>query len=66
MCICVTEKTHFLLKPITKLQFAFRKGHSTETALSRTINKIEKALEDGIASENIGRKGLQKLYKDLD
>ena len=41
------QRTHFISTPMIDLQFAFRKGRSTETALSRTINKIEKALETG-------------------
>jgi ribonuclease HI len=41
------ERTHFKHKPLSDHQFAFRKGRSTETALSRTINKIEKCLGRG-------------------
>ena len=38
------QKTHFKKKPMIATQFAFLKGRSTETALSRTIDKIESAL----------------------
>ena len=41
------EKTHFVNKPMTDMQFAFLKGRSTETALSRTVHKIEKAILEG-------------------
>jgi ribonuclease HI len=41
------ERTHFVAKPMTDMQFAFRKGRSTETALSKTIHKIEQALYKG-------------------
>ena len=38
------EREHFKKKPMIRTQFAFLKGRSTETALSRVVDKIESAL----------------------
>jgi ribonuclease HI len=38
------ECTTFRLKPFNTNQHAFRKGHSTEAALSKTVNQLEQAV----------------------
>ena len=38
------EREHFKQKPMIRTQFAFLKGRSTETALSRVVDKIESTL----------------------
>ena len=47
-----TARTHFAHKPMVANQFAFMKGRSTETALSRVIDKIEQAIHNG--KESVG------------
>ena len=38
---------HFRQKPMIKTQFAFMRGRSTESALSRVVSQIERAIYRG-------------------
>ena len=44
------ETNAFVQKPMHKEQYAFRKGHSTEGALTKTVGYIESALAKGNAA----------------
>ena len=46
-CVQWKLEDHFRLHPLSDRQYAFRKGRSCDHALSRVVNKLEKAKEQG-------------------